>query len=259
MARLSANLTMLFNEVPFLDRFALAAENGFSAVEFLFPYSYPNQELKGLLQDNNLELTLYNLPAGNWQLGERGIACLPDRMEEFRDGVSLAIDYAKTLGCSRLNSLAGIAPTGVHPNKLTQVMVENLGFAAEACAQQGITLLIEPINTIDIPGFFLSNTKQAVKIINSVGAKNLKLQYDIYHMQIMEGNLISTIETYFDLIGHIQLADNPGRHEPGSGEINYPFLVHRIDELGYEGWIGCEYQPATNTSAGLKWIKTLTQ
>jgi hydroxypyruvate isomerase len=250
---------MLFNEVPFLDRFALAAKNGFSAVEFLFPYSYPNQQLKSLLKDNNLELALYNLPAGNWQLGERGIACLPDRMQEFRDGVSLAIDYAKTLGCSRLNSLAGIAPKGVHQNKLTQIMIENLGFAAEACARQGITLLIEPINTIDIPGFFLCNTEQAAKIIDSVGANNLKLQYDIYHMQIMEGNLISTIETYFNLIGHIQLADNPGRHEPGSGEINYPFLIHRIDELGYEGWIGCEYQPATNTSAGLKWIKTLTQ
>ena len=200
---------------------------------------------------------LHNLPAGDWQAGERGIACLPDRKEEFRDGVGLAIDYAKTLDCPRLNTLAGIAPEGVDPDDLTQVMVDNLRFAAAACAAQGITLLIEPINTTDIPGFFLCHTEQAVNIIGAVGADNLKLQYDIYHMQIMEGNLVRTIEAHLDLIGHLQLADNPGRHEPGSGDIHFPFLFRRIDELGYAGWIGCDYEPAADTRAGLKWMKTL--
>ena len=257
MVKLAANLTMLFNEVDFLDRFALAAENGFAAVEFLFPYPYPAQRLKALLDETGLELVLHNLPAGDWQAGERGIACLPDRRDEFRDGVGLAIDYAKTLDCPRLNTLAGIAPEGVDPDDLTQVMVDNLRFAAAAFAAQGITLLIEPINTTDIPGFFLCHTEQAVNIIGAVGADNLKLQYDIYHMQIMEGNLARTIEAHLDLIGHLQLADNPGRHEPGSGDIHFPFLFRRIDELGYAGWIGCEYEPAGDTRAGLKWMKTL--
>ena len=257
MVKLAANLTMLFNEVDFLDRFALAAENGFAAVEFLFPYPYPAQRLKALLDETGLELVLHNLPAGDWQAGERGIACLPDRRDEFRDGVGLAIDYAKTLDCLRLNTLAGIAPEGVDPDDLTQVMVDNLRFAAAAFAAQGITLLIEPINTTDIPGFFLCHTEQAVNIIGAVGADNLKLQYDIYHMQIMEGNLARTIEAHLDLIGHLQLADNPGRHEPGSGDIHFPFLFRRIDELGYAGWIGCEYEPAGDTRAGLKWMKTL--
>ena len=169
----------------------------------------------------------------------------------------MAIDYAKTLDCPRLNTLAGIAPEGVDPDDLTQVMVDNIRFAAAACAAQGITLLIEPINTTDIPGFFLCHTEQAVNIIGAVGADNLKLQYDIYHMQIMEGNLVRTIEAHLDLIGHLQLADNPGRHEPGSGDIHFPFLFRRIDELGYAGWIGCDYEPAADTRAGLKWMKTL--
>ena len=257
MVKFAANLTMMFNEVEFPGRFALAAENGFTAVEFLFPYPYTADQLKTLLEDNRLELVLHNFPAGDWQAGERGIACLPDRTGEFRDGVGQAIEYAKTLGCTRLNSLAGIAPEGADRDHLTQVMVDNLRFAADACASDGITLLIEPINTQDIPGFFLARTAQAVEIIEAVGADNLKLQYDIYHMQIMEGNLARTIHTHLGLIDHMQLADNPGRHEPGTGEIHYPFLFRRIDELGYEGWIGCEYKPAADTSAGLTWMKTL--
>ena len=255
MARFAANLTMMFNEVEFLDRFALAADCGFTAVEFLFPYPYPAEQLKELLDENRLALVLHNFPAGDWQAGERGITCLPDRREEFRDGVARAIEYATTLGCPRLNALAGIAPPGADHEDLTGVMVENLRFAAGACASQGITLLIEPINTQDIPGFFLRNTAQAVDLIGAVGAKNLKLQYDIYHMQIMEGNLARTVETHLGLISHVQLADNPGRHEPGTGEIHYPFLFRRLDEMGYDGWIGCEYKPMADTRAGLSWMK----
>ena len=258
MLKFAANLTIMFNEVEFTERFALAAAGGFKAVEFLFPYSYPARELKALLDDNGLELVLHNLPAGDWQAGQRGIGCLPDRTTEFRDGVGQAIDYAKALGCKRLNCLAGIAPEGVHRDHLTQVLVDNLRLAAHACAEEGITLLLEPINTQDIPGFFVCRTPQAVDIIGTVGAENTKLQYDIYHMQIMEGNLTRTIEDHFALIDHMQLADNPGRHEPGTGEIHYPFLFRRIDDLGYTGWIGCEYTPAGDSTAGLTWLKALT-
>lgn len=258
MPKFAANLTMMFNDVEFTERFSLAARGGFTAVEFLFPYPYPAQQLKALLDDTGLELVLHNLPAGDWSAGERGIGCLPDRTAEFRDGVGQAIDYAKALGCRRLNCLAGIAPEGVDRDRLIHALVDNLRFAANACAEEGITLLLEPINTQDIPGFFVCHTAQALDIISAVGADNTKLQYDIYHMQIMEGNLTRTIEDHVDLIGHMQLADNPGRHEPGSGEIHYPFLFRRIDELGYTGWIGCEYKPAGDTTAGLTWLKTLT-
>ena len=258
MPKFAANLTMMFTEVDFTERFALAAGGGLKAVEFLFPYPYPVRQLKALLDDHGLELVLHNLPAGDWQAGERGIGCLPDRTQEFRDGVGQAIEYATALGCARLNCLAGIAPEGADPDHLTHVLVDNLRFAADACAKERITLLIEPINTQDIPGFFLCHTAQAVDIIDAVGADNTKLQYDIYHMQIMEGNLARTIEDHLGLIDHMQLADNPGRHEPGSGEIHYPFLFRRIDELGYAGWIGCEYTPAADTAAGLTWLKTLT-
>jgi hydroxypyruvate isomerase len=229
--------------------------NGFEAVEFLFPYPYPADQLRTLLDANGLQLVLHNLPAGDWEAGDRGITCLPDRVGEFQDGVGQAIDYAKTLGCSRLNSLAGIAPDGADRDRLTQVTVDNLRFAAAACSAAGITLLIEPINTQDIPGFFLSRTSQAVAIIEAVGADNLKLQYDIYHMQIMEGNLVRTIDAHLGRIAHMQLADNPGRHEPGTGEINFPFLLSRIDALGYAGWIGCEYKPRTKTEEGLAWVR----
>ena len=201
---------------------------------------------------------MHNLPAGDWQAGERGIGCLPDRTAEFQNGVGQAIDYATALGCRRLNCLAGIAPEGVDRDRLTHVLVDNLRFAANACAKEGITLLLEPINTQDIPGFFVCHTAQAVDIIDAVGADNTKLQYDIYHMQIMEGNLTRTIEDYLALIDHMQLADNPGRHEPGTGEIHYPYLFRRIDDLGYTGWIGCEYKPAGDTITGLTWLRTLT-
>jgi len=253
MPRFAANLTMLFTEQPFLDRFAAAAGAGFKAVEFLFPYPFDKADLKSALTTNGLSLVLHNLPAGNWEKGERGIACDPSRSAEFREGVAKAIDYATALGCKQLNCLAGIvAPKDAETAHKT--LVENLKFAAPALANAGLTLLLEPVNTRDIPGFFVNRTAQALAIIDEVGAPNLKLQYDIYHSQVMEGDLTRTIETNLPRIGHIQLADNPGRHEPGTGEINFQYLLRRIDELGYAGWIGCEYKPAGQTEAGLGWL-----
>ncbi|MBN8938311.1 MAG: hydroxypyruvate isomerase [Rhizobiales bacterium] len=254
MPRFAANLTMLFNEQGFLDRFEAAAEAGFTGVEYLFPYDFDKGELAARLKRWNLTQVLHNLPAGHWDAGERGIAILPDRVGEFRSGVYRAIDYAIALGCSRVNCLVGVAPDGADPARLHETLVGNLRFAADELEQAGITLLIEPINTRDIPGFFLNRTGQALRLIDDVGSPNLVLQYDIYHMQIMEGDLARTIETHLDRIGHIQLADNPGRHEPGTGEINFPFLYRHLDAIGYGGWIGCEYKPARDTRAGLSWL-----
>ena len=254
MPKFAANLTMLYNEVDFLDRFRAAADAGFQGVEYLFPYDFSKDELARRLADNRLEQVLHNLPAGDWGAGERGIGCLPDRVGEFQDGVGRAIDYARALGCPRVNCLAGIAPDGADPAQLTATFVANLRFAAGKLGEAGIQLLIEPINTRDIPGFFLTGTGQANAIIDAVGSDNLALQYDIYHMQIMEGDLAPTIQANLARISHMQLADNPGRHEPGTGEINYPFLFDFIDRIGYEGWIGCEYKPAAATTAGLSWI-----
>ena len=253
MPKFAANLTMLYNEVDFLDRFAAAAGAGFQGVEYLFPYDFAKDELAGRLADNRLEQVLHNLPAGDWGAGERGIGCLPDRIGEFQDGVGRAIDYARALGCPRVNCLAGIAPDGADPGQLTETFVANLRFAAGKLGEAGIQLLIEPINTRDIPGFFLTGTDQANAVIDAVGSDNLALQYDIYHMQIMEGDLAPTIQANLARISHMQLADNPGRHEPGTGEINYPFLFDFIDRIGYAGWIGCEYKPAAATTAGLSW------
>lgn len=253
MPRFAANLTMLFTELPFLDRFAAARKAGFEAVEFLFPYAFGKDALKSALTDNGLSLILHNLPAGNWEGGERGIACDPARRDEFRAGVGRAIDYATALGCPKVNCLAGIvAPESADIARTT--LIENLKFAAAELDKAGLMLLLEPVNTRDIPGFFVNRSAQALAIIADVGAPNLRLQYDIYHSQVMEGDLARSIETHFARIGHLQLADNPGRHEPGTGEINYAYLFRRIDELGYDGWIGCEYKPATTTEAGLGWI-----
>ena len=254
MPKFCANLTMMFNEVDFLDRFAAAAEAGFEGVEYLFPYPFEKEDVAGRLQDAGLTQILHNLPAGDWDAGERGIAILADRKAEFEDGVGRAIEYAQALGCTQLNCLAGVAPDGAAPEALEETFVENLKFAAGKLESAGIKLLIEPINTIDIPGFFLNRTEQALGIIDKVGSANLGLQYDIYHMQIMEGDLARTIEANLAGIGHMQLADNPGRNEPGTGEINYPFLFGFIDGLGYDGWIGCEYKPAAGTQEGLGWF-----
>jgi len=257
MPKFAANLTMLFNELPFLDRFEAAAKADFKAVEFLFPYAWPAQEIKQRLDAHGLTLVLHNLPAGNWEAGERGIACHPDRVEEFRAGVATAISYAKALGVGQLNCLAGKAPAGVSETVLRETLVANLRLAAAELKQADLRLLIEPINTFDIPGFYLTGTAQAVALLDEVGADNAFVQYDIYHAQRMEGELAATMQKQLGRIGHIQLADNPGRNEPGTGEINYPFLFAHLDRIGYDGWIGCEYKPATTTQAGLGWRQAL--
>ncbi len=254
MPRFAANLTMLFNELPFLDRFAAAKAAGFGGVEYLFPYDVDKAELREQLARHGLTQVLHNLPAGNWAAGERGIAILPDRVDEFRDGVRRAIEYAKALDCRQLNCLVGIAPDDADPRELNQVLVRNLRFAATALKAQGIKLLIEPINTLDIPGFVLNRTAQALQLISEVQSDNLFVQYDIYHMQIMEGDLARTMQKHLARIAHIQLADNPGRHEPGTGEINYAFLFRHLDAIGYPGWIGCEYKPRAGTVDGLGWL-----
>ena len=253
MPRFSANLSMLFTEQPFLDRFEQAAKAGFKAVEFLFPYAFSASEIRQRLDSHDLMLVLHNLPAGDWDAGERGIACHPDRVEEFRAGVAQAIKYAQALGVKQLNCLAGKAPQGVSEAVLRQTFVDNLRYAATELKKSGLKLLIEPINTFDIPGFYLNRTAQAVSILDEVSADNAFVQYDIYHAQRMEGELAATMQKQLLRIAHIQLADNPGRNEPGTGEINYPFLFAHLDRLGYKGWIGCEYKPAGTTEAGLGW------
>lgn len=250
---------MLFNEVAFLDRFALAAQAGFEAVEFLFPYAYAAQDIRQHLDAHGLSLVLHNLPLGDWDAGDRGIACDPYRVEEFRAGVAHGIAYAKALGVDQLNCLAGKAPAGVSEKVLRQTLVVNLAFAARAFKDAGLRLLVEPINSFDIPGFYINRTAQALSVLDEVGADNIFLQYDIYHAQRMEGELAATITQHLDRIGHMQLADNPGRHEPGTGEINFPFLFDHLDRLGYSGCIGCEYKPTTTTTAGLGWAKPYVQ
>ena len=256
MPKFAANLTMLFNETGFIERFAAARAAGFDAVEYLFPYDFPKERLAEELQQHRLEQVLHNLPAGNWAGGERGIACHPERAGEFQEGVGRAIEYARALNCMQLNCLVGIAPKNVARDQAEKALVTNLTFAAAQLKEAGIRLLIEPINTFDIPGFFISTTAQGLDLIAKTGSDNLFLQYDIYHMQRMEGELANTIKNNFAMIKHVQLADNPGRNEPGTGEINYPFLFRWLDQLGYDGWIGCEYKPKTTTLAGLGWLKT---
>jgi hydroxypyruvate isomerase len=254
MPKFAANLTMLFNEVAFLDRFAAARRAGFAGVEYLFPYEHDAKEIRRRLDEQGLTQVLHNLPAGNWGGGERGIACHPDRVAEFEEGVTRAIQYATALGCRQLNCLAGIAPAGVDEVRARTTFVANLRGAAGRLQDAGIRLLIEPINTRDIPGFFLRTTAQALEIMGEVGSDNLFLQYDVYHMQIMEGDLATTIQKHLDRIAHVQIADNPGRHEPGTGEINYDFLFDHLDRIGYDGWVGCEYKPAASTESGLGWM-----
>lgn len=257
MAKFAANLSMLFTELPFLDRFEAAAKAGFQGVEYLFPYDYSAAEIKQRLQAHGLVQVLHNLPAGDWEAGERGIACHPERIEEFRAGVDTAIEYATALGCRQVNCLAGIVPEGVSQAQAQRTLVDNLRYAAGRLETAGILLLAEPINTRDIPGFFLHHTEQALALFDEVASDNLKLQYDIYHMQIMEGDLAPTMERHLSRIAHVQLADNPGLHEPGTGEIHYPFLFQHLDRIGYRGWIGCEYKPATTTQEGLGWLDSV--
>jgi hydroxypyruvate isomerase len=259
MPKFSANLTMMFNELDFPARFAAASEAGFRGVEFLFPYAYDKTQLMDLLFGNGLQMVLFNMPPGDWNTGDRGMTCDPARTAEFQDNIGKAVDYALTLGCSQIHAMAGIMPGGVSEDKMWDTYVANLKFAAAELKKHGLKLLIEAINTRDMPGYFLNRTCQALDAVDEVAADNLSLQYDIYHMQIMEGDLSYTIETNLPLIAHMQMADTPGRHEPGTGEINYSFLFDFIDKLGYKGWIGCEYKPLGATAAGLNWFKPYRQ
>ena len=246
---------MMFNEVDFPDRFAAAAKAGFKGVEFLFPYAYDKGLLEEKLKGNGLEMVLFNMPPGDWDAGDRGMACDPGRKGEFQDNVGRALEYALALGCKQLHCMAGLKPRGVGDEQMREAYIDNLRFAGKELAVHGIALLIEAINTRDIPGFYLNYSAQAFDIMHYANVPNLAFQYDIYHMQIMEGDLAPTLEAHLPQIGHMQLADTPGRHEPGSGEINYPFLFDHIDRIGYTGWIGCEYRPAGNTVDGLGWAK----
>ena len=255
MPKFCANLSMLFGDAEFPDRFDRAAGAGFRAVEFHFPYAYDKDELSERARRAGVEVVLFNLPAGDWGKGERGIACIPSRVSEFRDGVGRAIEYAKALGCTRVNCLSGIAPARVPAETLRETFISNLRFAAGELEREGITLLIEPVNTRTVPGFYLRNSGQALALIDEAAVANAKLQYDVFHMQIMEGDLAKTIEANIARIGHIQIADVPDRHEPGTGEVNYTFLFDRVDRIGYQGWIGCEYTPAGRTEDGLSWLR----
>ena len=253
MPKFCANLTMLYTEHDFLDRFAAAARDGFKGVEYMFPYPFPKEDLADRLASNNLVQVQHNLPAGDWGKGDRGIACQPNRTGEFREGVGRAIDYATALRCPLLNCLVGIPHPGDDPARVRATVVENLRYAAGELKRAGIKLLIEPVNDKDMPGFWLTRADQGVSVMDEVGSDNLFLQYDIYHQSRMDGELAATFRRLKGRIGHVQVADNPGRNEPGTGEINYPFLFEMLDSEGYTGWIGCEYKPAAATSAGLGW------
>ncbi|WP_380879503.1 hydroxypyruvate isomerase [Sphingomonas sp. DBB INV C78] len=253
LIRLAANLSLMFTDRPFLERFAAAAAAGFTGVEFMFPYAFPAAEVAARAEACGLPIILFNIPAGDWDAGERGIAALPDRIEEQRRGVSTGLDYARILQCRQLHLMAGKAPVDdLHAG----VLLDNLVYAADLAATHAVDILVEPINTrVDIPGYFLSHSRQAADLVAACGRSNVRLQYDVYHMQIMEGDLARHVEALLPIIGHMQLADNPGRAEPGTGEINYTWLLRHIDALGYAGWIGCEYRPLGDTGEGLAWAR----
>ena len=260
MPRFAANLSTLFNEVAFLDRFAAAAAAGFGGVEFLFPYAYGKDQLRDVLGASGVEVVAFNMPPGDWDAGDRGIACDPRRRAEFQDGVGKAVEYARALSCRRIHGMAGLRPRDVDDERVREAYVSNMAFAARALHDRGITLLVEAINPRDIPGFYLGSSRQAVEVMDAAKIANLRFQYDVYHMQIVEGDLTKTLEKLLPRIGHVQIADVPGRNEPGTGEINYPYVFRRLDELGYRGWVGCEYRPAGGaaaTVAGLGWAREL--
>ena len=257
MPKFSANLTFLFTELPFMDRFEAAANAGFKAVEYMAPYPYAADALQAALKANDLVQALFNLPVGDWDNGERGMACIPGREAEFKNGVATAITYAQALDCKKINCLSGKLPPGVSREAATATLIDNLKYAAAELKGAGIMLVMEPINSYDIPGYFVNRTIEALAILDAVGSDNLFIQYDVYHAQRMEGELGATLSQQRSRIGHIQIADNPGRNEPGTGEINYAWLLKHIDATGYDGWVGCEYKPKTTTAAGLGWMKTL--
>ena len=258
MPKFCANLSMLFTESAFPERFDAAARAGFRGVEFQFPYGFDKSLLAESAQRAGVEVVLFNLPPGDWEKGERGMACLPSRMSEFRDSVGRAIEYASALGCRKLNMLSGVVAESMRklpPERLCETFVSNLRYAAGELGRHGMMLVLEPISTRAIPGFYLQHTAQALALIDEAATSNAFVQYDMFHMQVMEGDLAQTIETNLPRIGHMQFADNPGRHEPGTGEINYGFLFGHIDRLGYEGWIGAEYTPSGDTVASLAWLQ----
>lgn len=254
MPKFSANLTMMFQEFPFMERFAAAAKAGFKAVEFMSPYDYPVQDLQKELVSNGLKLVLFNLPAGNWANGDRGIAVDPSRQAEFQAGVHKAVEYAKALGVPQVNCLVGKKMTDVPETEQRRAMLENLRFAAETLATAGIKLLVEHLNSRDMPGFALNTTAQVLEVLDEVGNANIYLQYDVYHAQRMEGELSGILRANLARISHIQIADNPGRHQPGTGEINYRWLLADFDAAGYNGYIGLEYIPTSGSTASLGWV-----
>jgi hydroxypyruvate isomerase len=253
--KLAANLSTLFKELPFLDRFAAAGAAGFRAVEYQYPYDSQPQDIAARARDAGVQVVLHNMPRGDPQRSEHGTACLPGREQRFRDDLERAIEYARVAGCPRLHCMAGVSPSGFEKKAIHETYVGNLRYAAKRLAEERMEVLIEPVSARTVAGGFLTGSGHAVKVLEEVAADNAHLQYDLFHMQIMEGNLAETLERLLPRIGHIQLADAPGRHEPGTGEINFDFLLRHIDRIGYSGWIGCEYNPLGDTVEGLKWAK----
>ena len=258
MPRFAANLSMMYAEHPFLDRFAAAARDGFQAVEYLFPYEHPASELAQRLKDNGLQQVLFNAPPGDWAAGERGMACLPGRTDEVRSAVQRALEYAAVLECPRVHLMAGLVPAGADRGVLRRTYVKNVAWAAEEAARHGVQILLEPINTRDIPGFFLNRQDHAHELLAEIGEPNVQVQMDLYHCQIVEGDVSIKVRQYMPTgrVGHIQIAGVPQRHEPDIGEVNYPFLFDVIDETGFDGWVGCEYRPKAGTSEGLGWLRS---
>lgn len=257
MPKFAANLTLMFTEVPMLERFAAARDAGFNGVEFLFPYEFQPADLATRLTDNGLTQALFNLPPGDWVAGERGIAALPGREDDFRASLDTALPYAEALGCKTLHVMAGIIPDGVAREAMFETFVANLALAADAFAELGITAVLEPLNSRDVPGYFQPRARDAAEVIAAVGRPNVRLQFDFYHVQIMDGDLAKNFDAFADITGHIQIAGVPERHEPDVGEVNYPYLFEKIDAAGYDGWVGCEYNPRTTTTDGLGWFHGL--
>ncbi|MCA0431847.1 MAG: hydroxypyruvate isomerase [Proteobacteria bacterium] len=254
MPKFAANISLMFPEVPFLERFAAARSAGFKAVEFQFPYAFAVKDIADRVKDNGLEVILFNLPPGDFDKGERGIACLPGREDEFRSGIGRMLEYAKAVNCRKINCLSGIKPQGLDREAALGTLASNLAIAADALGKEGVQLLVEPINVVDIPGFLLNRSSDGIAMLDRVGSSNIWLQYDVYHMQRMEGEISATVQRLLPRIGHIQIADAPQRFEPGTGEVNYRHVLNHIDAIGYTGWIGCEYKPRTTTVEGLRWI-----
>ncbi|BDG05504.1 2-oxo-tetronate isomerase [Anaeromyxobacter oryzae] len=255
MPRFSANLTLLFTEVPFLDRFAAAAAAGFRAVEFVSPYAHPAEAIAARLRAHDLEVSVFNLPPGDWEHGDRGLACDPRRAAELRDSIPLAIAYARALRCPRVHCMAGIRPAGVHLHEIEATYRASLRLAADALAREELELLVEAINDRDMPGYHVTTARQALEVIGAIGSPNLRFQLDAYHLHVMGEPPLETLERNLGQVGHVQIADAPGRHEPGTGEIDLAGFLRRLDALGYRGWVGCEYRPATTTEAGLGWMR----